>query len=696
MTHTAQTRKHLSLQQRIGPARHSGPARHIEPARHIKPALKALGILVLLASAACSTQLPQESEIVDVRPDRVQHGDTLIIEGARVMAKPQGVGDSLAVLRPQPTFRMDAETTTVILDGTFSRPGQDPVVKTVRLPARPLAALANPVWADRVIVTITPAVEQKIGGPFRFVGKIAVEQKDKSDRAVTTWTGIKAPLHISFFQPSMKSLADLVGYFLIDGRLLGWMGMELKPTAAGLEVISVHRLDSADHGPTLAAKIGLTPGDLLTHAGNRPLRQVEDLTAVIRDAKRPAVAIAVTSSGREVKRILPLKDAPFLPPLGIIYFLVMIIFAVIILALAMMTSGFLTWVERRVAGSMQSRIGPNRVGPWGILQWIADGIKLVLKEDIIPDAVDRPLFKLAPYLVFMGLLGTFVVIPFGQVLIVADLNVGLLYVLAITGFVALGLMMAGWSSNNKWALFGGMRSAAQIISYEIPTGLALMVPVVLAGTLSTQTLVERQGGFPWEWHAFDNPLIFVCFFIYFVSALAEGNRTPFDLPEAESELVAGYNIEYSGWRFAVFFLSEWANLFVVGAIATTVFLGGWQIPGITLAQHAAHWYWQLLGLCLFYAKSMTLVFVIIWIRWTLPRFRVDQMMSLCWKYFVPWSFAAIIFQALWTWLAPEGIRSLVQVGTFLVLGIGLMTYFFYRVHYNWKENPEKFSWKQLY
>ena len=342
---------------------------------------------------------------------------------------------------------------------------------------------------------------------------------------------------------------------------------------------------------------------------------------------------------------------------------------------------------------MQSRVGPNRVGPLGALQWVADGIKLVLKEDIIPDAVDRPLFKLAPYLVFMGLFGTFVVLPFSQMLIISDLNVGLVYLIAITGFVAIGLMMAGWSSNNKWSLLGGMRSAAQIMSYEIPAGLALMVPVVIAGTLSTQELVERQGGWPWQWHAFDNPLVFGCFFIYFISALAEGNRTPFDLPEAESELVAGYNIEYSGWRFAVFFLSEWANLFVVGAVATTVFLGGWQVPGVSVADQAGNLWWQLLGLCFFFAKAMALVFVIIWIRWTLPRFRVDQMMRLCWKYFVPWTFAAVLFQAFWVWVVPPAGRCIVAVLTFLTCGLGLLFLFVSRLLFNWRRNPEeKWDW----
>jgi NADH-quinone oxidoreductase subunit H len=241
-----------------------------------------------------------------------------------------------------------------------------------------------------------------------------------------------------------------------------------------------------------------------------------------------------------------------------------------------------------------------------------------------------------------------------------------------------------------------MRSAAQIVSYEIPSGLALMVPVVLAGTLSTHSLVERQGGFPWEWFVFDNPFTFVCFGIYFISALAEGNRTPFDLPEAESELVAGYQIEYSGWRFAVFMMSEWANIFVIGAVATTVFLGGWQVPGVSVARHATSWGWQLLGLVIFYAKSMSLVFVIIWIRWTLPRFRVDQMMRLCWLYFVPWTFVSILVVALWALVAPPWLRLGMQLFTTGVCGGGVALLFLSRVAYNWRHNPERWSWKPFY
>jgi NADH:ubiquinone oxidoreductase subunit H len=241
-------------------------------------------------------------------------------------------------------------------------------------------------------------------------------------------------------------------------------------------------------------------------------------------------------------------------------------------------AGFLTFFERKLAGWTNSRRGPNRVGPYGLLQFVADGIKLILKEDIIPDAADPNFFKFAPYLVLLGTALSFVVIPFGPRWIISDLNVGIFYLLATGSFTVVGLIMAGWASNNKYSLLGGMRSAAQIISYEIPNALAIMVVVLMAGTMSVQGIIRAQAGGIHNWFLFASPFGFLSFFIYFVSSIAEINRIPFDIPEAESELVAGYNIEYSGMRFGAFFAAEFGNIYVVSAVATTCFLGGWQVP----------------------------------------------------------------------------------------------------------------------
>jgi NADH-quinone oxidoreductase subunit H len=334
-----------------------------------------------------------------------------------------------------------------------------------------------------------------------------------------------------------------------------------------------------------------------------------------------------------------------------------------------------------VAARIQSRIGPNRVGAGGFLQWIADAVKLLFKEDLVPGEADALIFRIAPYFVVAGMTLVLVALPAGQAIVVADLDVGIFYILAVTSFIVVGIILSGWSSNSKWSLFGAIRATAQIISYEIPAGLAIMVPVLMAGTLSTQGLIQAQGGWPWEWFFFRNPAAAVAFFILFISQLAEGNRTPFDLAEAESELVAGYFSEYSGFRFALYFLVEWANLWIIGAVATTLFLGGWQIPGVGTQTWAAlrgsgsfpAWGWwalQFVSLGVFALKTLFLVNVVIWIRWTLPRIRIDQMMTLCWKYLVPAGFAAMLFTLIWqmvaTWVpVVERVTALVVLAATL-------------------------------
>mgnify|MGYP000184535016 CR=1 FL=1 len=258
--------------------------------------------------------------------------------------------------------------------------------------------------------------------------------------------------------------------------------------------------------------------------------------------------------------------------------IVMLACGLVVLNFFGLMSGLFTFFERKVAGWTNARRGPNRVGPYGLVQFMADGGKLILKEDIIPAAADRSIFKFAPYLLLLGTALSFVVIPFGPTWIIADLNVGVLYVLATGSFTVIGLIMAGWASNNKYALLGGMRSAAQIVSYEIPNALAILVVVLTAGTMSMQGIIRAQAGGVHHWFLFRSPFSFLAFFIYFISAIAEINRVPFDIPEAESELVAGYNIEYSAMRFGVFFAAEFGNIYVISAVAVTCFFGGWQIP----------------------------------------------------------------------------------------------------------------------
>ena len=283
----------------------------------------------------------------------------------------------------------------------------------------------------------------------------------------------------------------------------------------------------------------------------------------------------------------------------------------------------LTWMERKVAGHIQRRIGPKEVGPFGILQSFADSVKLLGKELLTPANVDRPLYFLAPSLIFVPVLVSFVVIPFDGFLQVKDINVGILVILAFSSLTVLSILIAGWSSANKYSLIGSVRSVSQNIAYEIPLLLSLLSVVFMTNSLSLRDIAEAQKGL---WFVFYQP---VAFLVFFVAGVAETNRTPFDLPEAESELVAGFHTEYSGMRFSLFFLAEYTNMFIVSAIAVTFFLGGYQGPILP-------------GVVWFFMKTYLLVFVLLWFRWTFPRVRFDQLLNFSWKILIPVSFLNLL------------------------------------------------------
>jgi NADH-quinone oxidoreductase subunit H len=285
--------------------------------------------------------------------------------------------------------------------------------------------------------------------------------------------------------------------------------------------------------------------------------------------------------------------------------------------------GFVTYAilaERKVIGWIQNRVGPNQVGPWGLLQTVADILKLLLKEDTIPREADRFLFKLAPLIAFVPAFAVLAVMPFSAQIKFADIGVGLLYYLAISSITTIGMLLGGWASNNKYALLGGMRSAAQMISYEIPLVLSVVGIVLTVGSLNLTDIVEAQQK---TWFIF--PQI-IGFFIFLIASISELNRTPFDLPEAESELVAGYHVEYSGFRFAFFMLAEYVYIFAMASLTTVLFLGGWNAPfGFTF----------LPGIIWFILKLLSIVFLLYWIRATMPRIRVDQLMQFAWKVLLP-------------------------------------------------------------
>jgi NADH-quinone oxidoreductase subunit H len=312
---------------------------------------------------------------------------------------------------------------------------------------------------------------------------------------------------------------------------------------------------------------------------------------------------------------------------------------------------FAIWLERKISARMQQRRGPNRVGPFGLLQSIADALKLLLKEDLIPTGADKVLFVLAPALVMASAVAMFAAVPFAPALYFTDLDLGIFYIVAISALTTIGVIMAGWSSNNKWSLYGAMREAAAVVSYEVPLSLALLVPVIVSGTLSLHEAAEAQEGWGGAaWFLWRNPFMLPTFFVYFTAALAETRRAPFDLPEAESELVAGFHTEYSGMRFSFFFLEEYAAMFVVSAIGTAFFLGGWSLPGLTPLVESAFGkgaVFQAVAVGVFVAKALFLVFVMMWLRWTLPRIRIDQVMTTGYKYLTPLALACVLGAGAW-------------------------------------------------
>ncbi|MCK5903926.1 MAG: NADH-quinone oxidoreductase subunit NuoH [Gammaproteobacteria bacterium] len=320
-------------------------------------------------------------------------------------------------------------------------------------------------------------------------------------------------------------------------------------------------------------------------------------------------------------------------------FIIICVKVLVVFAATMLTVLMMIYAERRVSAFIQGRLGPNRVGPQGLLQPIADGIKFLMKEDIIPDGVNKPIYLLAPVIMLIPALMTFAVIPFGSditlfgrqiPLQVADVNVGILYVLALTSIGVYGIVLAGWSSNSKYSLLGGLRSAAQLISYELAMGLAVVSIILLSGSLKLNDIVADQQGYLFSWNVFKQPMAFI---IFLIAVYAETNRLPFDLSEAEQELVGGYHTEYSSIKFSMFFMAEYANMITAAALTVTLFFGGWDVP---LINETSLGIWgTVLSVLSFILKMGFFLFLFIWVRWTFPRFRYDQLMKIGWKVMLP-------------------------------------------------------------
>jgi NADH-quinone oxidoreductase subunit H len=303
---------------------------------------------------------------------------------------------------------------------------------------------------------------------------------------------------------------------------------------------------------------------------------------------------------------------------------------------------YLVWAERKVSSWLQDRVGPNRVGPAGLLQPLADAAKLMFKEDIIPANAYRPFYILAPMITLIGALAAFAVIPFSTTFDlfgrqvgawIADINIGILYVLAVGSLNVYGLMLGGWASGSKYSLLGGLRASAQVISYELALGFSIIGVLMVTGSFRLSDMAAQQAGAIWHWNAINQPLAFL---VFFIAGFAETNRLPFDMPEAEPELVAGYHTEYSSMKFSMFFMAEYTHMITISALTTLLFLGGWHLPFLDLAATGlSSGTVALLHVGIFSAKVAAMLFVFIWVRWTLPRFRYDQLMNLGWKALLP-------------------------------------------------------------
>jgi NADH-quinone oxidoreductase subunit H len=334
-----------------------------------------------------------------------------------------------------------------------------------------------------------------------------------------------------------------------------------------------------------------------------------------------------------------------------------LVYAALLMGFMLVNAIFSVWLERKVSGRIQDRLGPTRVGgKFGWLQTLADGMKLLVKEDIIPTSADHLLFRFGPYIALAGSFLAFLALPFGYHVVAQDTNIAIFYMLAVMSTEVFGIILAGYGSGSKWSLFGGMREAAQMVSYEVPMAICVLIPVIVAGTMNLTQIAEKQLGL-WDWFVFRDPFTFLAFWTYFTCATASCKRAPFDLAEAESELVAGFHTEYSGFRWLTLFMAEYGSMFAVSGIATLLFLGGWGLGwGGEMADVLGPYAGNVVNVVVFMIKGWMLVFVMMWVRWTLPRLRIDQVMMVCLKYLLPISCFLLIGVSVWRLVAPDVVQ----------------------------------------
>lgn len=354
----------------------------------------------------------------------------------------------------------------------------------------------------------------------------------------------------------------------------------------------------------------------------------------------------------------------FLAPEWLAYVVAGLVHAVLLVTLVAAGALVFIWLERKVSGRIQDRLGPTRVGgKFGWLQTLADGVKLIAKEDLMPEGADALLFRMAPYVSFCASYAGYMALPFAVGWVAVRMNVAVFFIIAVLGVEVFGVILAGYASASKWSLFGAMREAAQVVSYEVPLGMCVVVPVLIAGTMDLTTIAQMQQGWFTNWLVFHDPFTFITFWVYFTCATASVNRAPFDLAEAESELVAGFHTEYSGLRWSIFFMAEYGSMFAVSGLAAILFFGGWNGPfpvthwlGLADSTHPLLQYaGNFLGMVNFVGKCIWGVTFMMWVRWTLPRLRIDQVMTTCLKYCTPIAAVMFVGAVLWTYFLPGGL-----------------------------------------
>jgi NADH-quinone oxidoreductase subunit H len=357
-----------------------------------------------------------------------------------------------------------------------------------------------------------------------------------------------------------------------------------------------------------------------------------------------------------------------------------ILSAFLLITFMLVSAIFSVWLERKVAGRIQDRLGPTRVGgKFGWLQTLADGMKLLCKEDIIPASADHLLFRFGPYVALAGSFLAFLALPYGNGVVAIDMNIAVLYMLAVMSTEVFGIILAGYGSGSKWSLFGGMREAAQMVSYEVPMALCVLVPIIVADSMNLSVVTRQQYGI-WNWYVFHDPFTFAAFWTYYTCAMASCKRAPFDLAEAESELVAGFHTEYSGFRWLSLFMAEYGSMFAVSGIAISLFLGGWSLGLPWEMTDVFSWVFgniagtiigNLINIFVFILKGWLLVFVMMWVRWTLPRLRIDQVMMTCLKYLLPLSCVLLLGVSLWRVLVPIVVQDYFKFLLFGLCAVGL-------------------------